>query len=270
MAVPARAGPVALGSLWLPGLAGPGSWLVPTGPVEPGPVVLGSSCPGVPGPGRGVPGGVEAGQQEGDHLVDDGDVGGAGDDGVDGGVAGGDFGVLAGQVAGLAGQGREPGVLQLGGARQLEQVGEGDDGVDVGVGAGPAGDEVGAEQELAGELEGVVVALGLGAVVVGAGLLAQGLQDRLQGGGALRGQVAAEAARAVDRGAELQVPVIEAVVGVVGVGLLRPPFLVGGLGDDGEVFQAGAGRGGVGQQPVDVVAPAGRELAGPAGDLVGP
>ena len=78
--------------------------------------VAAGSCRGAGG--GAVPGGVEVGQHDGDHLVDDGDVGGAGDDGVDDRVARGDFGVRAGQVAGLARQGRQPGVLQFGGAGQ--------------------------------------------------------------------------------------------------------------------------------------------------------
>ena len=49
---------------------------------------------------------------------------------------------------------------------------EGDDDVGAGGGAGPVGDEAGGEEQLACFLQGVVVALGLAAVVVGAGLLA--------------------------------------------------------------------------------------------------
>jgi hypothetical protein len=55
-----------------------------------------------------------------------------------------------------------------------------------------------------------VEALLLGAVVFRAGLLPERLQDGRHGGGALRGQVAADHARAAERGTDLEIPVGEA------------------------------------------------------------
>jgi hypothetical protein len=71
----------------------------------------------------------------------------------------------------------------------------------------------------------------------------------------------------------VQVPVAEAAAAgvVVGVGLLRPPRLVRGLGDDAQVVQVRAGRRGVEEDLVGL----GLELlmvdpAGPPGDLPRP
>ena len=82
----------------------------------------------------------------------------------------------------LAGAGAEPGVLDGGRAVQAEEVGQGDGDVDAGVGAGPVGDHLGADEELAGFLEGVVVALLGGAQVLGAAVLAEGVEDGGEGG----------------------------------------------------------------------------------------
>jgi hypothetical protein len=60
------------------------------------------------------------GQDEVYHLVHDGQVGMAGDNGTDEGVAGGDFGILAGQVPRLSGECREPGLLKVRCAGQVE------------------------------------------------------------------------------------------------------------------------------------------------------
>ena len=118
-----------------------------------------------------------------------------------------------------------------------------------------------------------MVALPDGAEVLGAAAFAEGLQDGGDGGGALGGQVAADPPGAVQGGVEEEVPVAEASpAGVlVGVGLLGAPGLVGGLGDELEVVEAGAGGGGLDEDlvrlglEVVVVDP-----AGPGGDLPRP
>ncbi len=173
----------------------------------------------------------------------------------------------------LARPGPQPGVLDDRGAVHGEEVAEGDDDVDAGVGAGPVGHHLGADQQLAALLEGVVVALADGAEVVGAASFAEGFQDGGDGGGALGGQVAADPAGAVHGGVQEEVPVAEpAAVGVfVGVGLLGAPGLVGGLGDELQVVEAGAGGGGLDEDLVGL----GLEVvvvdpAGPPGDLPRP
>ena len=150
---------------------------------------------------------------------------------------------------------------------------EGDGDVDAGVGAGPVGDHLRADEELAALLEGVVVALPGGAEVLRPAALAEGLEDGGDGGGALGGQVAADPPGAVHGGLEVQVPVAESPPAgvVVRVGLLRPPGLVGGLGDELEVVEVRPGGGGLDEDLVGlglefvVVDP-----AGPPGDLPRP
>src|SRR5690348_561813 len=83
----------------------------------------------------------------------------------------------------------------------------------------------------AGESEGVVEAFSLGAIVFRARLLPQRLGDRADRRRALGGQVAANDRRAAERGADLDVAVVEAVVGTVGVGLPHAPALDRAPGD---------------------------------------
>jgi hypothetical protein len=105
---------------------------------------------------------------------------------------------------------------------------------------GATGAAADAGQRLAGQLQRVVEPLPLGAVVLRVGLLAQGLKGGANGGGALGGQVAADNA-GVERGSEAQGAVVW--VGVVGVGLLRPPGLDRAGGDGGQVIKRRPGRG---------------------------
>src|ERR1700744_1681190 len=100
-----------------------------------------------------------------------------------------------------------------------------------------------------GFLEGVVVALPGGAVVLGAAGLAEGLGDGGEGGGALGGEVPADPPGVVQGGLQVQDPVAHPFpAGVVGgAGLQLPPGLVGGLGDEPEVVEAGAAGGGADQ-----------------------
>src|SRR5215468_2087866 len=103
----------------------------------------------------------------------------------------------------------------------------------------------------AGFFEGVVVAFGDSAGVFGAGFLAQGVQDGLEGGGAPGGQVAAQAAGAAEGGGQPQAAVGEPVVGVAA----RP----GGpaadlLGQAGQAVQVRVAAGGGDQDHVGVAA----------------
>ena len=81
------------------------------------------------------------------------------------------------------------------------------------------------------------------AVVFGAQVLAEGVEDGLQRGGAAGGQVPVDLPRPAERGAQPQVPVVEPVlipvvpVAVVGVGVLGLPRLGDGAGEDRQVFQ---------------------------------
>ena len=118
-----------------------------------------------------------------------------------------------------------------------------------------------------------MVALLGGAEVVGAAVLAEGVQDGGEGGRAFGGQVAPQVPGAVEGGVEDEGAVAEPLPGrvVVGVGLLRPPRLVGGLGQQLQVVEVGPGGRCVDE---DVV---GRGLevvvvdpAGPGGDLPRP
>src|SRR5579859_377685 len=98
-----------------------------------------------------------------------------------------------------------------------------------------------------GFLEGVVAALLGGPQVLRAAALAERVEDGGEGGGALGGQVAAQVAGVVEGGVEDQGPVAEPAPGrvVVGVGLLRPPRLVGGLRQQLQVIEVRARLGGV-------------------------
>jgi hypothetical protein len=139
--------------------------------------------------------------------------------------------------------------------------------------AGPVGDHFRPDEELAGVLEGVVVPLPRGPEVLGAAVLAEGLQDGGDRRRALGGQVAADPPGTVHRRVQVQVPVGEAAAAgvVVGVGLLRPPGLVRRLGEDPQIIEVRPGRRGVeedlvGLGPEFLVV----DAAGPPGDLPRP
>src|SRR3984957_14590621 len=222
------------------------------------------------GPGLGV--GVGVGDQ-GDHLADEVPVGAAGDDRDDHRVAADRLRVPPRQVPVLARSRAEPGVLDGRCAVHVEEVPERDGDVDAGAGAGPVGGHLGADEELAGLLEGVVVALLCGAQVLRPPAFPEGVDDGGEGGGALGGQVAPDAPGPVEGGVEDQVPVAEPPPGrvLLRVGLLRPPRLVGGLGQQLQVVEIGPGPGGLDQDAVGL----GLELvvvdaAGPPRDLPRP
>ena len=221
------------------------------------------------GAGLGVAVGVG---DQGDHLGDEVPVGGAGDDRDDHRVARDRLGVLPRQVPVLAGPGAEPGVLDGRRAVHPEEVGRGMV-TSTRVGPGPVGDHLGADEELAGFLEGVVVALLGGAEVLRPAGFAEGVDDGGEGGGALGGQVAPEVPGVVEGGVEDEVAVAEPAPGrvVLRVGLLRPPRLVRGLGQQLQVVQVRARLRCLDQDPVGL----GLELvvvdaAGPGGDLPRP
>jgi hypothetical protein len=118
--------------------------------------------------------------------------------------------------------------------------------------------------ELANRLvQGVVVPLGVGPVVVGAVGGGQGVQDGADHGRAFRGQVTGEQAGAGEGGVQAQRAVGRGAGGVgaaggLGVGL--GPDLGGELG---QVPQAQAAAGGAGQDRVGVVDAVGGEQVGP-------
>ena len=149
-------------------------------------------------------------------------------------------------------------------AGELAQLRQRDVDHRLGIGASPGGDQPGSQQQGAGQLQRVVEPLGLGAVVFLAGLLAEGFQDGADDGGALGGEVAADAPRAAERGPKSHGAVVR--VGVVGVGLLCPPRLDRAHGDGGEVVGGRSGRGGVKEDAIGLVAHLGGKLAGPVGD----
>ena len=137
-------------------------------------------------------------------------------------VAGGRLGVLPGQVARLAGRAAQPHLLRLRRAGALPQLRERDVHRDVGVRAGPVRHHLRADQQLTALLQRVVEPLPLGPGVLRPGLLAERLQHGLHRGGAFRGQVPADHARAAERGADLHVPVVEPVL--IGVGPRGAPL----------------------------------------------
>ena len=224
--------------------------------------------------GGGAGGGVVVGVgDQGDHLADDGPVRAAGDDRDDEGVAGDRLRVGPGQVPVLAGPGAEPGVLDDGRPVHVEEVPERDGHIHAGVGSRPVRDHLGADEELAGLLEGVVVALLGGPQVLRAAALAERVDHRGEGGGALGGQVAPQVPGVVEGGVEDEGPVAEPAPGrvLLRVGLLRPPRLVGGLGQQLQVIEVRARGGGVDEDLVgrglELV---GVDPAGPGGDLPRP
>jgi hypothetical protein len=98
------------------------------------------------------------------------------------------------------------------------------------------------DQQLAALLQRVVEPLPVGPGVLRAGLLAERLQHRLHRGGAFRGQVPADHARALEGGADLHVPVLEPVIIPVGPG--GEPVAIRDRRDDPQVILAVAGPGG--------------------------
>ena len=174
-------------------------------------LVTGLIAAGLAGVGA-VEGDAGRGQREGDDLVDHPHVGVPGDHRFGDRVAGGRLRVLPGQVAGLAGRAAQPHLLRLRRAGALPQLRERDVHRHMGVRARPVRHHLRADQQLAALLQRVVEPLPLGAGVFGPGLLAERLQHGLHGGGAFRGEVAADHARAAERGAGLHVPVVEPVV----------------------------------------------------------
>ena len=121
-----------------------------------------------------------------------------------------------------------------------------------------------ADQQLTAGLQRVVEPLPLGPGVLGAGFLAQRLQHRLHRRGAFRGQVAADDARAAERGRGLHVPVVEPVL--VGVGPRGAPLLQRDRGDHPQVIPGGARLSGLDQDLDRLRAQLGRELLRPFGD----
>ena len=128
-----------------------------------------------------------------------------------------------------------PYLLRLWRTGMLAQLRERDVHRHVGVRAGPVRHHLRADQQLAAGLQRVVQPLPLGAGVLRAGLLTERLQDGLHRGGAFRGQVPADHARAAERGADLHVAVVEPVVAAVG--LLRAPLFQCDAGDGPQVIQ---------------------------------
>lgn len=117
--------------------------------------------------------------------------------------------------------------------------------------------------------------LAFGAGVFLPGLLAKCIQDRLDCGGALGRQVAADGSRAAERRADLDVAVIEAVV-FIRVRVLRLPLGQGASQDHSQIVQGRAGRGGLDEDLLDsedrfgVLAQLAGQVLDPLQDLVRP
>jgi len=93
--------------------------------------------------------------------------------------------------------------------------------------------------------------------------------------GALGGEVPGDPPGVIQGGVDLEVslalPAVIVIGVVIRVGAAGAPGLVGGLGDDPQVIEVRAGRGGVQQDLVGLLAQfSGREAPGPGGDLPGP
>ena len=179
----------------------------------------------------------------------------------------------AGQVAVLAGPGAEPGVLDDRRAVHGEQVAQGDGDVDAGAGAGPVRDHLGADEELAGLLEGVVVALPAVRRSSGPRLLPRASRTAVSAAahsGVRSPRIRPAPSRVVSRSRDRSPKPVP--VGVfVGVGLPGAPGLVGGLGEELQVVEAGPGGGGLDEDLVGL----GLEVvvvdpAGPPRDLPRP
>ena len=179
-------------------------------------------------------------------------------------VAGGRLGVLPGQVPRLARRAAQPHLLGLRRAGALPQLRERDMHRDMGVRARPVRHHLRADQQLTAGLQRVVEPLPLGPGILGAGLLAERLQHRLHGGGAFRGQVPADHARAAERGRGLHVPVVEPVL--IAVRPRRAPLLQRDAGDHPQVIQRRPGLSGLHQDRDRLRAQLRRELPGPLGD----
>ena len=139
---------------------------------------------------------------------------------------------------------------------------------DLGGLAGAVGQAVRRDEQAAGFFEGVVLTLPPRPQVLRARALAERVQHRRQRRSAGGGQVAAQGARAAERGLQAHRPVIKPVVGAVGVGLGGVAAdLFGEAADVGQVHAAA--RGGE-QDRVGVVADLGGDLVGPRADLARP
>ena len=131
---------------------------------------------------------------------------------------------------------------------------------------GPVGQEPGRGEPPAGFFQGVVVALGGGAGVFGACLLAQGVQDGAERGGALRGQVAPEFPGAAQGDIEPQAAVGEPVGVAVRAGQVAAHL----LGQGGQAGQVSAARRGGEQDRVGGGAVVFGQQVGPVADLPRP
>ncbi len=157
---------------------------------------------------------------------------------------------------------RGPLLLQRGVHVQLEQVRQGDVGPDLDRLPGPLRQQARRDQPPHRVLQRVMVALAVGAVVVGAAGGGQRVQHRGQDRGALRAQIPGHHPGAAERGLQPDRPVLEP----------RPVFIRrAGLGVHlrgqlGQVPQAQPARRGPDQDRVGGVAAVLREPAGPAAD----
>ena len=124
-----------------------------------------------------------------------------------------------------------------------------------------------ADQPPAGLFESVVTALSLRPVIFGPGLLPEGVEYRLEGGGAFGGEVAVEVARALEVGGQgdraAGEPVIRILVGrgTAGVDLLDQPV---------QVSQVGAASRRSQQDEVSIGTVLGGQPVSPGADLPSP
>ena len=125
---------------------------------------------------------------------------------------------------------------------------------------------VGGQQPQQRFLQRVVAALRDAAVILGPGRPGQGIQHRLDRGGAPGGQVPIEAAGTFERGRQPQPAVLEPVRVTVGLGVRAEQL----PRNPGQVTQRGAGSGGAEQLAVRLVADSGGEPVGPVRDLPAP
>jgi hypothetical protein len=217
-------------------------------------------------------------QAQADQIVQDGGVHVAGHDGGDGGVAGEGVGgvavepggaVAAGDRGGGAGGGPAgpdpfgPGLLQFGAGVQGQQVGQGDVRDDLGGLPGPGRDQAGGDQPVHRLGEGVVVALGVGPVMVGAAGRGQCLQHGADERRAFGCQVARHYPGAVEGGLQPQGTVVQQLAGIVVVGGIGAGLGLHLGGQFRQVPQAQAAPGGSGQDRVGVIAAVLGELVGP-------
>ena len=203
-----------------------------------------------------------------DHLVDNAGVHGASDDRDGLRVARGGLGVLPVEVARPRRAGRAIQASSSSSARRAAAR-----SCDSGMWtttwvSAPArsGTSCAPEQQLAGQLQGVVEPLALGAVVFRSGLLAEGLQDGADDRGALGSQVAADDAGAAERSADLEVAVVEPSSAPSGSGrcaaTARSRRRRWWPGQSSDAPAAAASQ----QDPVGLLAHLRRELPGPVRD----